>query len=64
MPPNDFEEFRKVIEPGRSCYIDEGGSGLFTCRCLTDTHADFPDFKIRLGNNEYYKVPSSSYMSR
>ena len=64
MPANDFEEFRKVIEPGRSCYIDEGGSGLFTCRCLIDTHADFPDFQIKLGNNQYYRVPSSSYMTR
>jgi hypothetical protein len=64
MPANDFEEFRKVIEPGRSCYIDEGGSGLFTCRCVTDTHADFPDFQIKLGNNQYYRVPSSSYMTR
>jgi hypothetical protein len=63
MPANDFEEFRKVIEPGRSCYTDEG-SGLFTCRCLTETHSDFPDFQIKLGNIEYYRIPSSSYMTR
>lgn len=64
MPANDFEEFKKVIEPGRSCYVDKDNTGLFTCQCYTDTHADFPDFHIRLGDNKYYTIPSTSYMQR
>jgi len=63
MPPNDFAEFKKVIEPGRNCYIDTS-SGLFTCSCYTSTHADFPDFHITLGENSYYTIPSTSYMQR
>ncbi len=44
MPANDFEEFKKVIEPGRSCYMDRDNTNLYTCWCLTETHTDFPDF--------------------
>ena len=51
MPYNDFNEFRKVVEEGRSCYMDEGKTGLFVCRCITDTHSDFPDFHIKLGGS-------------
>jgi len=64
MPSDDFSEFRKVIEPGRSCYFDSENTGLFTCWCITDTHSDFPDFSIRLSDGQYYKIPSTSYMMR
>ena len=64
MPKNDFDEFRSIVEPGRSCYMDTGKSELFTCTCLTDTHNDFPDFHIKLGDGTYYTIPSSSYMTR
>jgi len=64
MPANDFDEFRKVIEPGRSCYIDSGNTGLFTCRCWTETYSDFPDFHIRLGDGKDYRIPASSYVTR
>ena len=64
MPSDDFMEFRKVIEPGRNCWVDSENTGLFVCNCLTDTHKDFPDFHIKLGDGNIYEIPSTSYMQR
>ena len=64
MPADDFDEFRKVIEPGRSCRFDSGNTGMFTCWCLTDTYKDFPDFTITLSDGKNYRIPASSYMMR